>query len=150
MPHTLALRAFLLNETALIQRQLEFWPHLHATSDRSTPPLARPAFNQITFEFGKAAQDRQHEAAVRRRRVRPCVAQGSKASANVIELIEDRQELKGAPGEPIKARDQKRIAGRGRGQRLRQGAPVGTCATNLFLENFGRACGGEGRHLRIK
>ena len=89
LPDAFALRSFPRDESPLVMRQLEFWPHLYAARNGTLLPLTGSALNQVALEFGKTAQDGKHETPVGRRRVGPTIVQRSKARARSVELIQN-------------------------------------------------------------
>jgi len=64
---------------ALIGGQLGRTAELHATGLRTGSAIACTSLDQLTLELGKTAQHRQHQPAVRRRRIRPSILEGFEA-----------------------------------------------------------------------
>jgi hypothetical protein len=64
----------------LVRRKLRLAAEFHATRHGAGAAFARPCTDQLALEFGEASEHGEHEAAVRRRGVCPCVAERAKAS----------------------------------------------------------------------
>jgi hypothetical protein len=58
-----------------------------------------------SIERGQPGQDRDHQLAVRRGRVRPWIAEGSELGPDLGDCIEQIEQIAGAPGQSIKAAD---------------------------------------------
>jgi hypothetical protein len=58
--------------------------------------------DQLALEFGQAAHDGEHQAAVRRGGVGPCVAERAEASFLVGDRCKRVQQVAGGSREPIK------------------------------------------------
>ena len=66
--------------------------------------------DQLALELGKAAEHGQHQAPVRRRGVRPCVAERAETGSGLRYRVEDVQEVAGRSRQPVEARDKQGVA----------------------------------------
>jgi len=68
--------------------ELELAPELHTPGLRPFPPILRPRADQLPFELRQAAQDRQHQPAMRCGGVGPSIGQRPERSALVADLVQ--------------------------------------------------------------
>src|SRR5262249_30855126 len=105
--------------------------------------LTGASADQFTFELGKAAEDSEHQPAVRGRGVGPAVLQRLEAGAALADLGEHVEQVARGSRQPIEPRDDQHVAVLELPDRLRQLGPVGLGARNLFFEHLGAAGGHE-------
>ena len=62
---------------------------------RTLAPLAGPAPDQFALELGETAQNSQHQATMRRRRVSPNISKGLKAGSLLSNRAQQVEEIAG-------------------------------------------------------
>ena len=84
-----------------MRREQWFPPHFDPGTFGSFTSFRRPGFDQLSFEFGKTAQDRKHQPSGCRRGVGPGVCQGFEQATTVSNLLHDGQQVDCRPPEPV-------------------------------------------------
>ena len=78
------------------------WPtKSHATGFCPCPALVRPSLDQMALECRQPGQNRNHQLAVRRGRIRPWVAQRFELGADLGHPPLDGQQIESRPCQPI-------------------------------------------------
>ena len=78
---------------ALVVRQFRLAAHYYPASFGALPAFAGATSDQFSLELGEAAQDRQHQPAVRCGRVRPGIPQRFESGALVGDRAEHVQKI---------------------------------------------------------
>src|SRR5208337_2280582 len=94
----------------LVRCEFRRSPHVNASRLRALAAFAGASADQLALELGKPAQDGEHKPPVRSRRVRPCVAKGTKARALLGDLRQRVGKVARRTRETIKARDNQGVA----------------------------------------
>ena len=76
--------------------------NVHAGGRCARPAFAGPCLDQFLLKFGQTAQDRQHQPAVRRGGIGPCVGQRPEAGAALADLVQRIQKIACTPRQAIK------------------------------------------------
>ena len=114
-----ALDRFLL----LVRGELRRPAHFHALRLGARPAFARACADQVALELGQTAQDGEHQATVRRRRVRPCVGEGTETGSGLRNPVERVQKIaRRSRGATARGRSSRRSPSRGKSSRLRRRA----------------------------
>ena len=94
----------------LVRGELSRASHFHALRLGTLAALARAGVDQFTLELGKAAKDREHQTAMRARRVGPYVAQGPESGSGLGDRVERVQQVARRSRQPVKARHRQHVA----------------------------------------
>src|SRR4029450_8410125 len=79
----------------LVRCHLARTAELHAAILRPLAALARPGADQLALELRQATENRQHQPAMSRRGVRPCVLERLEAGATIGDRRDDVERLRG-------------------------------------------------------
>jgi hypothetical protein len=74
------------------------------------PAFAGAGTDQRALKLAKSGQDLDDQTSLRRRGVRPCVAERAELSAGLCHRVEDVQEFARGSRQPIEARDKQGVA----------------------------------------
>src|SRR5215831_18671437 len=83
----------------------------HATLLSALAAFTRPGADQLALKLGQAAENREHQPAVRRSRIGPSVGQRAEPRASLGDGVEDVQQIPRRARQPIKSGDDKHVAG---------------------------------------
>src|SRR5262249_58840922 len=89
----LALPEALQRLITLIRRELARASEAHTTLLCSLAAFAGPGADQLAFELGQAAEDGEHQLAMRRGGVGPGVLQRTKAGSSLGQLVEHIEQI---------------------------------------------------------
>jgi hypothetical protein len=117
---------------ALVVRQFRLAAHNHPASFGALPAFASATADQFSLELGEAAQDRQHQPAVRSGRVGPGIPQGFESRALVGNGTKQTEQIPGRPGQAIETGDHQHITLAKTGDQARQLFTVGLRPADLF------------------
>ena len=81
----------------------------HATGFGALPTVVRARTDELALEFGEAAEHGEHQPAVRRGRVRPCILQRLEAGTGLADRIEDIEQVAGRARQSIEAGDDENV-----------------------------------------
>lgn len=84
--------------------------HVHSARLGPLASLAGAGADEIALELGEAAENRQHQASMRRRRVRPCIGQGPESSARLGHCVERVEKVARRFRQPVEPRHEQRVA----------------------------------------
>lgn len=132
----------------LVVSEFRCTPELNAARLRSRASLSGAAAYQVAFELRKPAEDSEHQAAVGRRRVRPCIAEGSESRFPAGDGCKRVEKIAGTAGEPVEPGYEQHVAVIERVQKSLELCPVGLGSARYFLIYALRSGIGQGRDLR--
>src|SRR5262245_34561308 len=101
----LALPEALQRLITLMRGELARVSEAHTTLLCSLAAFAGPGADQLALELGQAAEDSEHQLAVRRGGVPPCVLERTKASTSLGQLIKHIEQIAGRARQAIEAGD---------------------------------------------
>jgi hypothetical protein len=107
---------------------------------------ARP--DKVALELRQPAQHRQHQAAVRRRGVGPCVAERAQAGSLAGDRRDGVQQVAGRAGEAVEPRHHQHVAGVELSEQAAELRPVGLGSARHFAEHLARPMPPQRRDLR--
>src|SRR5262249_37524516 len=139
----LALPEALQRLNTLMRGEFARASEAHTTLLCSLAALAGPGADQLALELGQAAEDGEHQLAMRRRGVGPGVLQRTEAGSSLGQLVEHIEQIAGRARQTIKAGDDEDITGLEPADGLGQLGPVGLRARGLLLEHLGAAGGSQ-------
>src|SRR5260370_592075 len=102
-------------------------------------PLARPGADQLALELGQAAEHGDHQAARRRRRVGPGIAERAKAGTLAGDRVKDVEQVARRSSETVEPGHREHVAGDELIDRTMKLRAIGDRACNLLAENLGAA-----------
>ena len=124
---------------ALQRRQLGRTAKADAAGLGRAAAGARAFMDQLSLQLGNAAKRRQHEPALRCRRVRPRIAKGAKARPRRVQCLGYVEQIARGPDKPVQARHHQNIIFAKLIEQPGQFRPVAFRARHLFLEDLAAA-----------
>jgi hypothetical protein len=134
-----AANGFLL----LVRGELRLAAEAFAVCLGARPALAGADADKLALELGEATEYRQHQPAVRRGGVGPCVPERAEAGFLLGDRRERVQQVAGRAGEAIEPRHHYHVAGGEFGDKPAQLRPVGLGPARHLAEHLARAGGAE-------
>lgn len=130
-----------------MRREGRLAPHPHALGLGAFAAFARARADQLALELGQPAKDGQHQAAMRRGGVGPCVAQGSESGPLAGDRRKGVEKVTGRAGQPVESRDGHHVARAERVEQPAQLGAVGLGPARHLLEHLPAPCGLQRGHL---
>ena len=137
--HGLASRQPLERLGPLIGIELVLAAEPYARRLGALAPGIGASLDQGMLEFGKAAENRQHQFAVRRRGIGPSIGERLEGRARLGDGVHDIEQITGRSSEAIEPRYDHHVASAERLDHFRKLRAIGAKARNLLLVDHRRA-----------
>jgi hypothetical protein len=132
-----------------VRRELRFAAEALAVRLGARPAFAGADADQLALELGEAAENGQHQAAVRRGGVGPCVAERAEAGFLLGDRGERVQQVAGRAGEAVEPRHHDHVASGDFGEQPAKLRSVNRHAARHFAKHLARANGAKLPGLRV-
>src|SRR5262249_37754668 len=116
----------------LMRRELVRAAKAHAALFGTLAAFTRPGADQLALKLGQAAENREHQPAVRRSCIRPSVGQRAEPRASLGDGVEDVQQIPRRARQPIKSGDDEHVAGFEPLEKLAERGAIRLGTTNLL------------------
>lgn len=127
-----------------MRRELWLAAQPYATRHSTRPAFTRARAHQLALELCQAAEDSEHQAAVRGRCIGPCVMQRPEAGFPASDRRESVEQVAGRARQPIEPGHHQHVAGFELLEHTTQLRTVGLCTLGHFAEHL---AGSDGRQL---
>jgi hypothetical protein len=135
--------------TLLVGGELRAPAEVDPAGLRAGASLAGADADQLTFELGQPAEDREQQTAVRGRGVGPAIPQRGEPGAFPRDGGERVEQVARAAGEAVQPRYQQHVTGGEPGEHLAQLCAVRFSTARDFTVHFARTRGSQCRDLRL-